>query len=144
MKTMNRCLGSRAFAALAAVLAGLLLTLSVTTTAALAQGFTREAPKDVVLGRMVITAPPEITLNGKADRLSPGSRIRDLNNMLVLSASAVGREMPVVYRRDAAGLVHEAWILTEDEYRRLGGVPAGSEGVRLFNELLLLIFGARR
>ncbi|HSI53605.1 MAG: hypothetical protein ACAH21_14395 [Ramlibacter sp.] len=138
---MNRCTRSRIGSAFAAILAGLFLTFSIGVSA---QGMQRDAPKDVVLGRMVITAPPIITMDGKPDRLSPGSRIRDLNNMLVLSAGAVGRTLPVVYRRDAAGLVHEAWILTEDEYKKLGGTGGGSDGIRLFNELLALIFGARR
>jgi hypothetical protein len=40
-------------------------------------------------------------MDGKPDRLSPGSRIRDLNNLLVLSASITGQDIPVVYRRDA-------------------------------------------
>jgi len=112
---------------------------------AAAQGIRREAPKDVVPGRLVVTAPPQIALDGKPDRLSPGSRIRDLNNMLVLSAGVVGKDLPVVYRRDAAGLVHEVWLLTEDEYDKLSGVAAGSaEGHKRFAELLAIIFGARR
>ena len=45
--------------------------------------------------------------------------------MLVLSGSVVGKTLPVVYRRDAAGLVHEVWILTAEEYSKLGGT-AGS------------------
>ncbi|MDB5872948.1 MAG: hypothetical protein JWQ07_2390 [Ramlibacter sp.] len=113
---------------------------------AFAQGIIRDAPKDVVLGRLIVTAPPQITLDGKPDQLSPGSRVRDLNNMLVLSGGIVGKSLPVVYRRDAAGLVHEAWILTESEYSKLGGAMAGgaSDGYQRFNELLILIFGARR
>jgi hypothetical protein len=118
----------------------LLVCLAFVGGAALAQGIQRSAPKDVVLARMVVTAPPEITLDGKPDRLSPGSRIRDLNNMLVLSGGITGKMMPVVYRRDSAGLVHEVWQLTEEEYRKLGG----ADGARGFIELLNLIFGARR
>jgi hypothetical protein len=109
-----------------------------------AQGIRRDAPKDVVLGKLVVTAPPEVTLDGKPDRLSPGSRIRDLNNMLVLSGGIVGKTLPVVYRRDSAGLIHEAWILTEDEYSKLGGAGSGANGAQRFIELLALIFGARR
>jgi hypothetical protein len=125
-----------------AALAGLSFTLP---PAALAQGIQRSAPQDVVLGQMIVTAPPEVTMDGKADRLSPGSRIRDLNNMLVLSGGMVGKTLPVVYRRDAAGLVHEVWILTEEEYRKLGGVSgSGADGYKRFNELLMIIFGARR
>ena len=142
MDTMNRCTESRVRAALiaCALLAGLaLLPLSPAT----AQGIIREAPKDVVAGRLIITAPPVVTMNGKPDRLSPGARIRDLNNMLVLSASVVDKELPVVYRRDSAGLIHEAWILTPDEYSKLGGTE-GPQGFQRFYELLALIFGARR
>ena len=130
---MNRWI--RIFLAASALLASL----------AFAQGIRREAPKDVVLGQMVVTAPPQVTLDGKPDRLSPGSRIRDLNNMLVLSGGIVGKTLPVVYRRDAAGLVHEVWILTDAEYSKLGGVRGGdAEGHKRFAELLAFIFGARK
>jgi hypothetical protein len=141
MYTMNRCTRRRAGTAFAAVLAGLLLSVTFTASA---QGIRREAPKDVVLGRMVVTAPPQITLDDKPDQLSPGSRIRDLNNMLVLSGSIVGKPLPVVFKRDAAGLVHEVWILTEDEYVKLGGTGSSADGHKRFIELLSLIFGARR
>jgi hypothetical protein len=122
----------------------LFLCLAFVGAAALAQGMQRNAPKDVVLGQITVTAPPEINLDGKPDRLSPGARIRDLNNMLVLSASIVGKPMPVVYRRDAAGLVHEVWQLTDAEYQKLGGAGSGATGAQRFAELLALIFGARR
>jgi hypothetical protein len=144
---MIRCIRSRnraaahAFAALA-LLAGSLTFLS---PPAAAQGIVREAPKDVRPGRLVVTAAPQITIDGKPDMLSPGARIRDLNNMLVLSGGITGQDIPVVYRRDAAGLVHEVWVLTPDEYRRLGGVdPSSAEGFKRLNELLALIFGARK
>jgi len=142
MYTMNRCTKGRVGSAFTAALAGLLLAFAFTASA---QGIRREAPKDVVLGRMTVNLPPQITMDGKPDRLSPGSRIRDLNNMVVLSGGLAGKTMPVVYRRDAAGLVHEAWILTEAEYSKLGGASGGSaDGYKRFNELLMLIFGARR
>jgi hypothetical protein len=145
MDTMNRCNKTlaRLMLAACAALAGPSFFLPTT---ALAQGIQREAPKDVVLGRLVVTAPPQITLDGKPDRLSPGSRIRDLNNMLLLSGGIVGKDLPVVYRRDAAGLVHEAWLLTDEEYRKLGGASAsgGADGHKRFAELLAIIFGARR
>ncbi|MBG9389460.1 hypothetical protein [Caenimonas aquaedulcis] len=120
--------------------------LALSSTLAAAQGIIREAPKDVVLGKMVVVAPPQITIDGKPDRLSPGSRIRDLNNMLALSGGLVGKTLPVVYRRDAAGLVHEVWILSADEYAKLGGAYAGgsSDGYLRFYELLSIIFGLRR
>jgi hypothetical protein len=142
---MNRCnnMLARLTLAACAALAGLFFTVPST---AVAQGIQRSAPKDVVPGRLVVTAPPQITMDGKPQQLSPGSRIRDLNNMLVLSGGIVGKTVPVVYRRDAAGLVHEVWILTAEEYSKLGGAGAtgSAEGYQRFNELLALIFGARR
>jgi len=139
---MNRCIETRGRAALlaCALLAGPAL-LSLAPAAA--QGIIREAPKDVVPGRLMVTAPPEVTMNGKPDRLSPGARIRDLNNLLVLSGGLVGKDLRVVYRRDASGLIHEAWILTPEEYAKLGGVDTPA-AVKIFNEVLALIFGARR
>jgi hypothetical protein len=121
-----------------------IICLAFLAASALAQGIQRSAPKDVVLGRLAVTAPPEITLDGKPDRLSPGARIRDLNNMLVLSGGMVGKTLPVVYKRDSAGLVHEVWQLTDEEYSKLGGAGSGSDGAQRFAELLALIFGARR
>ena len=139
---MNRCIESRVRAALLAcvLLAGLAF---VPIAPAAAQGFVREAPKDVVRGRLTVTAPPQVMLDDKPDRLSPGARIRGLDNLLILSASVVGQDLPVVYRRDAAGLIHEAWVLTPAEYEKLGGTDSLT-GYQRFNELLALIFGARR
>ncbi|WP_049871329.1 hypothetical protein [Ramlibacter tataouinensis] len=114
--------------------------------AALAQGIVREAPKDVKPARLKVTAAPQALVNGRPDRLSPGARIRNLNNLVVLPASLAGQDLPMVYRRDAAGLVHEVWLLSEAEYARLGGTRdvGGAEGLRRFNELLALVFGGRR
>jgi hypothetical protein len=123
------------------------LFLSVVLVAGLsqAQTMTREAPKDVKPGRLVVTAPPIITMDGKPDRLSPGSRIRDTNNMLLLSGSVVGQSLPVVYRREPSGMVHEVWVLTPDEYAKLGGSDGmAAEGFKRFAELLNLIFGLRK
>lgn len=151
---MNRCqlpreqfaLPTWARIALSALLAlPLFLCALAPIEAAAQEAIRREPPKDVVLGKMTIDLPPVILMNGKTDRLSPGSRIRDTRNMLVLSASLAGQTLPVVYKRDAAGLVHEVWLLTADEYKQLSGVPAnGSQGVQAFLDMLVLIFGARR
>lgn len=139
--TMNRCHSLRARLALAAFLS-LGLAGALAPSLSLAQeSIRREAPKDVVLGQMTVVAPPVIQMDGKDDRLSPGVRIRDLRNMLVLSGSLAGSTVPVVYKRDMAGLVHEVWILTADEYTKLGGT--GSDAQK-FVEMLADIFGARR
>lgn len=112
---------------------------------AAAQTLTREAPRDVVPGRLAVTLPPVATLDGEPVRLAPGARIRDTRNMLVLSGTLAGQDVPVVYRRDGAGLVHEVWLLTEAEYARIGGKgPTGDpQAVREFQNAMALIFGAR-
>ena len=127
-------------------LSGLVLfVISAAAATAFAQGLTREAPRDVTPAIIAIGhTPPDITVNGKPDRLSPGSRIRDVNNMLVLSGSLAGKSVYTVYKRDAAGLVHEVWMLTAAEYEKLGGTDQGSpEGYKRFYEFLNLIFAAR-
>ena len=100
-------------------------------SAVFAQAIVREAPADVKPAIIAVSAtPPLITVDGKDDRLSPGARIRDRNNMLVLSGALAGNSFYTVYRRDSAGLVHEVWLLDEEEYAKVGGKYAGTpEGI---------------
>ena len=123
----------------------LLAGTALVATAALAQNFVREAPKDVKPAIIAVSAtPPIITVNGASDRLSPGARVHDRNNMLVLSGALAGKTLYTVYRRDGAGLVHEVWLLNADEYAKLGGTEAGDpKGYLRFAELLNLIWGTR-
>ncbi len=86
-----------------------------------AQTMRREVPANVKRADMKITLPPQITLDGQPDQLSPGARIRNTQNLMVLSGTLVGQDLPVVYRRDGAGLVHEVWILSAEEARALPG-----------------------
>lgn len=110
---MKRCLPL--FTLPAAMLA-MLMTLA---TPALAQtdevAGVRNFPKAAQRGLMVVQVPPEIRLNGKADRLSPGARIRNSSNHFVLSGTLLGQELLVNYTRDSAGLVYEVWVLTAEE-----------------------------
>lgn len=122
-----------------------LLGLSVVASAAFAQGMVREAPRDVKPAMMAVSAtPPIVAIDGTQTRLSPGARIRDTNNMLVLSGALAGKTVPTVYKRDSMGLVHEVWLLTPEEYSKVGGSKVGDpEGYKRFQELLNLIFAAR-
>ena len=78
----------------------------------------RQFPKAALRGELVVVAAPNITLDGKADRLSPGARIRDANNMLVLSGALVNQTLVVNSLRESAGNVHEVWILSSEEIRQ--------------------------
>ena len=122
-----------------------LLGLSLAAGAALAQGFVREAPKDVKPAVIAVSAtPPIITVDGKADRFSPGVRIRDRNNMLMLTGGLAGKSLYTVYKRDGAGLVHEVWLLSAEEYAKVGGANTGdAAGYLRFQELLNILFGLR-
>lgn len=125
-----------------------LLGLALAATAAAAQITTvRGAPVGVKPALIAVSAtPPIISVDGKDDRFSPGARIRDRDNRLLLTGALAGKTVYSVYKRDAAGLVHEVWLLTEEEYRKLGGSGADTgnpEGYKRFAELLDLIWQAR-
>ncbi len=127
---MNRCL--RSFMPLLAWASPALLTatLMVVTPSAAAQTLQRTFPAKALRGTLAVQAPPDILLDGKADRLSPGARIRDTRNMLAMSATLAGQTLVVNYLRDGAGLVHEVWVLTPEEAaEKRAGTNTGS----LFN-----------
>ena len=99
---MNRCIS----------LACALLLLS---GSAMAQLTVRPFPPAAQRGAMQITNPPDLILNGQAERLSPGARIRGANNMLVMSGALSGLNLLVNFVREPSGLIHEVWILNEAE-----------------------------
>ena len=87
---------------------------------------TRQFPKEAKRGELVIITPPEIALDGKADRLSPAVRIRDINNNLVLSGTLANQRLVVNYLRDNTGLVHNVWVLNAEEAKqKMAGQPEG-------------------
>ncbi len=129
---MNRCSphSSPSFKSnalfLIAAYALLVLTSAIFSINAAAQGFVREFPAKAVRGTMVVQQAPIITIDGKREQLSPGARIRGVNNMLAMSASLTGAELVVNYTREVNGYVHEVWILTPDE-AKLKRASGGTE-----------------
>ena len=78
----------------------------------------RTFPETAVRGKIAFKSPPQIELDGKADRLSPGARIRDERGMLAMTGALEGKEFVVNFRREAAtGQVHEVWILSAEEQK---------------------------
>ena len=75
----------------------------------------RNFPVGTLRGKMGFGVFPEVELDGRAERLAPGARIRNPQNILVVPASIGGQYLAVNYRRDAAGLVSDVWILTPEE-----------------------------
>jgi hypothetical protein len=112
---MNRCVPHPTL--LLAVLAASALLAACAKDSSGGAFAVRPFPAAALRGEMVVTAPPAITLDGKPDRLSPGSRIRDANNLLVLSGALVNQKVVVNYLRENAGNVHQVWILNPEEAR---------------------------
>jgi hypothetical protein len=102
-------------------LAPLLLALPLAAAAQV-----RNFPDAALRGTLTVVAPPTIELDGKADRLSPGARIRNPNNMLVLPGNLVGQTVLVNYTREPGGMVHEVWLLTPDEAKVKRAAAEGS------------------
>ena len=75
----------------------------------------RNFPANTLRGEMVVTAPPEVLLNGKPERLAPGSRIRGEDNLLQMSAALAGRKLVVHYTRETNGLLFDVWVLNATE-----------------------------
>jgi hypothetical protein len=83
------------------------------------QGRAISIPMQSLRGDIVFGQPPEVSLNGKAARLAPGARIRNLNNLLVLSGNLVGQRYKVNYTVDTYGLLMNVWLLTAAEASQL-------------------------
>ena len=76
----------------------------------------RNFPVSAVRGSIAFKTPPEIVVDDKTERLSPGARIHDKQNMLAMSGALAGQEFVVNYRRESiGGLVSEVWLLSADE-----------------------------
>ncbi len=122
---MKRCTQELLKALPAVLLAFLTAVPATAQTETPPQENVRTFPKAALRGMLVVRTPPEISMNGKPDRLSPGARIRNLNNNFVMSGVLVGQELPVNYTRDSAGLVYEVWILNAAEVKeKREGMPA--------------------
>lgn len=122
---MNRCF-SRIHRALSHVAWGSALTL--VCAPALAQGVVRNFPANALRGVLQVTTPPLALLDGQAARLSPGARIKNTSNLIVMSATLVNQPLLVNYLRDPQGMLHEVWILTpaEAQQKRAGQQNTGN------------------
>ncbi len=115
---MNRCLSYLLH------LPGLVFALALSATLPAnaqtdteAKPVVRQFPPAARRGELVVVAPPVITMDGKEERLSVGSRIRDANNLLVMSGALAKQKLVVNYTRESAGHVHNVWILNSEEIK---------------------------
>jgi hypothetical protein len=127
--TMNRCILLLCSLGLAAtgVIAQTGPTSKNLTTTDGSVVAVRTFPSNALRGTLIVQAPPEVLLDTKADRLSPGARIRGANGMLALSATLIGQTLPVMYTREPNGMLHDVWVLTELEAQLIPAKPSYSK-----------------
>ena len=118
---MNRCLLSMLGVMLSAsVLAQSQLSEPLLVNEVLQTGTPglRKFPANALRGKIKVVQAPEILIDGKRERLSPGSRIRDPLQRLVMSASITNLEFVVNFTRNPLGEIQEVWILNELEAKQ--------------------------
>jgi hypothetical protein len=93
----------------------LVLALGASSGSSWAQGMKRHFPPEALRGELVVRLSPDIDLNGRPQRLAPGSRIRSEANLLVMPATVSGTPLVVNYTLDGLGQVKDVWILTPQE-----------------------------
>jgi hypothetical protein len=91
------------------------LALLITLAAALPAQAQRTFERNALRGELVIVAPPEARLNGQSVRLAPGARLRNPQNLLLLSGSLLEQKLLVHYTLDGMGQVQDVWILSAAE-----------------------------
>jgi hypothetical protein len=105
MNTMFRC-----------TVAALAMGAAIGIAAPAAAQVQRAFPQNTLRGTMVFGEYPNVTLNGRATQLSPGSRVRDQQNMIVMAASLTGSRLLVHYTMDlGSAQVRDVWVLRPDE-----------------------------
>jgi hypothetical protein len=78
----------------------------------------RKFPEKALRGKLQVLQAPDILIDGKPERLSPGSRIRDTQQRLVMSAAIANVELIVNFLRNPMGEVQEVWILSDAEIKQ--------------------------
>jgi hypothetical protein len=78
----------------------------------------RSFPANVRRGTLKVLTSPEVLIDGKAERLSPGSRIRNVQNLVIAPASIAGEELVVNILRNPSGELQEVWLLNQLEARQ--------------------------
>ena len=63
----------------------------------------RNFPATALRGEIVVLQPPEVLVNGRSARLSPGARIRSDNNLLLVSGALANQRLLVHYTVDLSG-----------------------------------------
>ena len=75
----------------------------------------RNFPQNALRGDMKAYEYPAMKIGDKIYRLSPGSRIFNEQNRIIMPASLESRKTPIMYQLDIRGDLSQVWLLTPDE-----------------------------
>ena len=78
----------------------------------------RNFPQNALRGDMKGYEYPAMKIGDRIYRLSPGSRIFNEQNRIVMPASLESRKTPIMYQLDMRGDLSQVWLLTADEALR--------------------------
>jgi hypothetical protein len=79
----------------------------------------RNFPQQAVRGDMKAYAYPSMKIGDIVYRLSPGSRIYNQQNLIIMPASLQVQTAPVMYTLDIRGDLASVWLLNADEAARI-------------------------
>ncbi len=79
----------------------------------------RTFPEQAKRGELKAYAYPEMKIGVKTYRLSPGSRIINEQNMIIMPATLQLQSAPVMYMLDMGGELAKVWLLTAEEAKRI-------------------------
>ena len=75
----------------------------------------RQFPPAAQFGTLTLKSLTEATVGDAPLQVSPGLRIFNPQNLMVLGNTILGTPYKVAYRLDTAGFLQEVWILTPSE-----------------------------
>ena len=91
------------------------LLASVLALACLTARAERNFPEPATRGDMKAFEYPEMKIGDKIFRLSPGSRIFNRHNLIIMPASLQIQTAPIMYTLDTRGDLASVWLLTDEE-----------------------------
>ena len=84
----------------------------------------RNFPQTATRGDMTAYQYPAMKISDNVYRLSPGSRIFNEKNLIIMPASLQTQTAPVMYELDTRGDLAKVWLLTAEEALRYPPPPA--------------------
>ena len=84
----------------------------------------RNFPPTAIRGDMKAIKFPAMKIGDKAYRLSPGSRVYNKQNLIIMPVAVQNTPTPIMYTLDTRGDLAQVWLLTSEEALRHPLAPA--------------------